>query len=81
VSYSKIDGTVDINDIQKHLGFERDEILLATHPAFGDKNDKQLMKRRFIIVESIHPSRSKESRVAALGGHSLEIMAPQDITF
>ena len=74
--YSILDGTLGIAVIQSKLGYTEDEILLATHPAFGHKGDDGLMKRRFIIVDHIHPDQSKETRVAALGGHSLKIWAP-----
>ena len=74
--YSTLDGTLDIAVIQSKLGYTEDEILLATHPAYGHKGDDGLMKRRFIVVDHIHPDRSKETRVAALGGHSIEIRAP-----
>ena len=75
-TYSNTDGTLDITSIQSNLGFSKDDILLATHPAYGQKGDVKLMKRRFIIVEHIHPDRSRETRVGALGGHSIKIMAP-----
>ena len=75
-TYSNIDGTMDITSIQSNLGFLRDEILLATHPAYGQEGDVKLIKRRFIIVEHIYPDQSRETRVGALGGHSIEIMAP-----
>ena len=47
--------------LQKRLSFE---------------GDVKLIKRRFIIVEHIYPDQSRETRVGALGGHSIEIMAP-----
>ena len=71
-----MDGTLGIAVIQSKLGYTEDEILLATHPAFGHKGDDGLMKRRFIIVDHIHPDQSKETRVAAPGGHSIKIWAP-----
>ena len=77
-TYSNTDGSLDITFIQSNLGYSKDDILLATHPAYGQKGDVKLMKRHFIIVEHIHPDsdRSKETRVGALGGHSIEIVAP-----
>ena len=62
-------GNLDITSIQSNLGFSKDDILLATHPAYGQKGDVKLMKRRFIFVEHIHADRSRETRVGALGGH------------
>ena len=56
--YSILDGTLDIAVIQSKLGYTEDEILLATHPAFGHKGDDGLMKRCFIIVDHIHPDQS-----------------------
>ena len=73
-SFSKIDGSIEISTIQKHLGYSKEEILLATHPAF-DHDSECLRKRRFIIIESYLPRGSKETRIAALGGHSLQIEA------
>ena len=69
-SFSKIDGSIEISTIQKHLGYSKEEILLATHPAF-DHDSECLRKRRFIIIESYLPAGTKETRIAALGGHSL----------
>ena len=75
-TYSKTDGTLDIAFIQSSLRLSREEILLATHPAYGHKGDDKVMKRRFIVLEKIHPDKSRETRVAALGDHSIEVEAP-----
>ena len=60
-TYSNTDGTLDITSIQSNLGFLKDEILLAAHPAYGHKGDIKLMKRHCIIVEYIYPEKLRET--------------------
>ena len=75
-AHSKIDGGVDTKVISQSLGFKEDDLLLVTHPAFGDEADEGMRKRRFAVMEYIFPNKHKVTKIGALGGHSCEVMAP-----
>lgn len=68
--FSALDGSMDVNDIKKHLGYNQREIILASHPDYGNG------KERFVVLQFLHPDSSTTTKMAALGGHSVEIMAP-----
>ena len=69
--YSPQDGSVPIFALERSLSLPREKILLATSPMYDEER-----KRRFVVLEFFHPDASVTIRVAALGGHSMEILAP-----
>lgn len=76
--FSKIDGSMEVGFVQKCLGISKEEILCVTHPIFGEDDGpgERLGKRRFVVLELFHPDFSRTTRIAALGGHSKEVLAP-----
>ena len=69
--YSCQDGSVPISALERDLGFPSEKILLATSPMYDTER-----KVRFVALEFFHPDTSVTIRVAALGGHSMGILAP-----
>ena len=65
------DGSMPISDLERNLGFPSEKILLATSPMYDAER-----KVRFVVLEFIHPDASVTIKVAALGGHSMGILAP-----
>ena len=62
---------VPISALERDLGFPSEKILLATSPMYDTER-----KVRFVALEFFHPDTSVTIRVAALGGHSMGILAP-----
>ena len=60
-----------MTDLAKLLKVREEWILTVTSPAY-DKNNK----RRFVVIENIHPDTNVIVSVAALGGHSIFIPNP-----
>ena len=75
-NYSENDGSVDVEVIQQKLGFPKEDILLATNLEFDSSSGEKLKKRRFVVLEMVHPCLPKKIRIAALGGHSQKVFAP-----
>ena len=58
--------------LQKRSSFRREEWILSVTSPVYDKNHK----RRFVVIEKIHPDGNMIVSVAALGGHSVFIANP-----
>ena len=69
--YSHRDGSVGMDKAEKSLGMSREKILVAVHPEYDEEK-----KRRFVVLELVHPDASKSMRIAALGGHSVAVSSP-----
>ena len=69
--YSSQDGSVPISTLEASLGVPTRKILQAVSPEYDAGK-----KRRFVVLEHLHPDSSVTVRVAALGGHSIKILAP-----
>ena len=69
--YSRQDGSVPISALEVSLGVPIEKILRAVSPEYDTEK-----KRRFVVLEYLHPNTTVTVRVAALGGHSIKILAP-----
>ena len=69
--YCKLDGSIELSEVERSTGITAELILIAVNPAF-DVNHK----RRFLAMEKIYPSGLKVVVLAALGGHSCDVQSP-----
>ena len=69
--YSPRDGSVEIEEVERSLGMDREKILVAVSPEYDEEK-----KRRFVVIKLVHPDGSISLRIAALGGHSVAVSSP-----
>lgn len=69
--YCKVDGSIELSELERSTGITAELILIAVSPAF-DMNHK----RRFLVIEKIYPGGQTIVLLAALGGHSCEVQSP-----
>ena len=69
--YCKVDGSIELSELERSTGITAESILIAVNPAF-DMNHK----RRFLVIEKIYPGGQTIVLLAALGGHSCEVQSP-----
>ena len=72
--YSRQDGSVPISALEVSLGVPIEKILRAVSPEYDTEK-----KRRFVVLEYLHPNTTVTVRVAALGGHSQMMKAKGDV--